>query len=916
MRGDGGPRRRMLGRRSLTAVLVGLLFVNLAMVSLWSWRTFASSQGFADVTTDMLKEPAVREVVAEQIVGALEQQETTARVAVAARPVVEVVVADLVATDALPGRVPRRRPRAALGDRRGSAQPADGQRRRRRRRSCARASRPANPELADGAPRRCARASSSASPRARRSTRRCGSRRSPDGWRSRSPLGAVGLLRRGRAPRAPTGGGRSRRSASASSSPAWPTSPCCRSASTSPPASATTDRERTALRAVFWSVTHLINVQAKVVITIGTVLAIAAAYAGTGADPLPARHAPRRGRLGGCSSPAWRAVACLAAIAVGFFAMRWPEATTSIVIRIVAFLGFVAGAIGLLDVLGSVDWAHDGAGHVQRTARRLAIGVTGAISVVSVTMLFGGLAFARALRAPNADHAGDQRDRLQRAPRALRPPPRRGRPRRHPQLDGGERGGLLPFGRQRRHRRPAGERRAGVPRRPALRRAAAMPSCAPTSAARPSEELAQAELDGRESGRDRGRRRPTSDRRPTTERRSTCATSTASSAPRRPSTRSASSTTSCARTPTRSSCSCSRTSSTRRTPSRSLRAQWAGGARPRSWRRASRCRRSREMIERGRQRARARRERGRGRAVVHPGLTTLLQETPYTFAEPRRLLVRPRTVARRTNPLFLVNHWLDVDPPSRAVAADVNARDVLLDRVEECEAERGRRPNILAVDFYAHGDLLDVVDELNGAADASLGGPAGLRRGARCSVKKSRMISARIRRCTRRARPRQLVALAGEAVERHVLAEQAEGDEQLLGLADRAAEVVLGVEQQHRHVDVVRRTGSATSRRTASGSSRWFAPCSLRKAVAMSLDHSSEIRLLTARSLQMAAEAVAEPAGELRRHVPAVAAAEHADAVGVAEPVARPARRRARPSRRRRRPCPSPGPARSGGPDP
>ena len=68
------------------------------------------------------------------------------------------------------------------------------------------------------------------------------------------------------------------------------------------------------------------------------------------------------------------------------------------------------------------------------------------------------------------------------------------------------------------------------------------------------------------------------------------------------------------------------------------------------------------------------------------------------------------------NPLFLVNHWIKVDPPSRAVAKDANGREVLLARGEECEAARGRRPNILAVDFYADGDLFDVVDTLNGVA--------------------------------------------------------------------------------------------------------------------------------------------------------------------------------------------------------
>src|SRR5688500_826724 len=65
---DGAGRTARLGRRTSVLILVGVLLTNLSMVSLWSWRTFASSQGFADATTDMLKEPAVREVVAQQIV--------------------------------------------------------------------------------------------------------------------------------------------------------------------------------------------------------------------------------------------------------------------------------------------------------------------------------------------------------------------------------------------------------------------------------------------------------------------------------------------------------------------------------------------------------------------------------------------------------------------------------------------------------------------------------------------------------------------------------------------------------------------------------------------------------------------------------------------------------------------------------
>jgi len=44
----------------------------------------------------------------------------------------------------------------------------------------------------------------------------------------------------------------------------------------------------------------------------------------------------------------------------------------------------------------------------------------------------------------------------------------------------------------------------------------------------------------------------------------------------------------------------------------------------------------------------------------------------------------------------------------------VNARDVLLPRAQECQAERARLPDFVAVDFYDRGGLFDVVDTLNG----------------------------------------------------------------------------------------------------------------------------------------------------------------------------------------------------------
>ena len=100
----------------------------------------------------------------------------------------------------------------------------------------------------------------------------------------------------------------------------------------------------------------------------------------------------------------------------------------------------------------------------------------------------------------------------------------------------------------------------------------------------------------------------------------------------------------------------------------------------------------------------------------------LTQETPFTFASPA-LLTTPADLEASCEPnrgppdapLFLLNHWINTDPaPRPSHAAIVNARDALLARARECERRRGQPVNLVAVDFYRRGDLFEVVDELNG----------------------------------------------------------------------------------------------------------------------------------------------------------------------------------------------------------
>jgi hypothetical protein len=117
------------------------------------------------------------------------------------------------------------------------------------------------------------------------------------------------------------------------------------------------------------------------------------------------------------------------------------------------------------------------------------------------------------------------------------------------------------------------------------------------------------------------------------------------------------------------------------------------------------------------------------RAGVEPwyrdGYADVLQETPYHFGNPSKLTDRKEL--RRScrpnrgsddNPLFLLNHWVDTSPaPKPTNAARVNAAEALRARIRECKRVRGRRANLVAVDFYATGDLLKVANELNGVGE-------------------------------------------------------------------------------------------------------------------------------------------------------------------------------------------------------
>jgi len=96
----------------------------------------------------------------------------------------------------------------------------------------------------------------------------------------------------------------------------------------------------------------------------------------------------------------------------------------------------------------------------------------------------------------------------------------------------------------------------------------------------------------------------------------------------------------------------------------------------------------------------------------HPAFE-VMQETPYTFHDPSEFSNRPNRGGTGGS-LLLMNHWIETTPmPKPSNAAIVNAHDALLARIDAFRRERGRLPNVVAVDFYGTGDLVQVVRELN-----------------------------------------------------------------------------------------------------------------------------------------------------------------------------------------------------------
>ncbi|MFJ3672935.1 hypothetical protein ACIPSE_41390 [Streptomyces sp. NPDC090106] len=89
-------------------------------------------------------------------------------------------------------------------------------------------------------------------------------------------------------------------------------------------------------------------------------------------------------------------------------------------------------------------------------------------------------------------------------------------------------------------------------------------------------------------------------------------------------------------------------------------------------------------------------------------------ETPFSFRRPAQMSCEPHRGGTGKR-LFLLNHFITSGGGSRLDAGEVNTERFVLDRVEECERQRGRPVNFVAVDYTTIGDAQAAVAALNAA---------------------------------------------------------------------------------------------------------------------------------------------------------------------------------------------------------
>jgi hypothetical protein len=101
---------------------------------------------------------------------------------------------------------------------------------------------------------------------------------------------------------------------------------------------------------------------------------------------------------------------------------------------------------------------------------------------------------------------------------------------------------------------------------------------------------------------------------------------------------------------------------------------------------------------------------------------SFIQDTPLGATETDQLTCELNR-GDASSPLLMLNHWADVFPPQRSKNEDFQSAEFLAKRIRRCQQVRGQPVNLIAVDHYDLGSLVEVVDETNAARAAAAAGP-------------------------------------------------------------------------------------------------------------------------------------------------------------------------------------------------
>jgi hypothetical protein len=94
-----------------------------------------------------------------------------------------------------------------------------------------------------------------------------------------------------------------------------------------------------------------------------------------------------------------------------------------------------------------------------------------------------------------------------------------------------------------------------------------------------------------------------------------------------------------------------------------------------------------------------------------PGFS-FVQDTPLRATKASELRCA-RSRGDPDSPLLLLNHWIDRFPPPVKANASIGRRSTLLGRAQRCSRERRLVPNLIAVDHYDAGDVVEVARTFN-----------------------------------------------------------------------------------------------------------------------------------------------------------------------------------------------------------